>query len=731
MVRHGRNISFVRLKLLPILLACCASTFALGQTKPLRHVLIFYEVGTSYPLTNLVDAGIRKALAGSPYRIEFYREYMETVAFPDPADQKRLRDFYVQKYANHKPDIIITVGSSPLGFIAETHRTSFAGVPVVYCFPNMPLEHGPVEPSFTGVVGDIDAAATLSIALRLLPNTLHVVVVGGTTSYDRYQASLVKEQLAGYNGKLDISYLTDLTTPDLVERLRHLPNRTVVLLTAFGRDLSGVTYNADESGPLVVGASNAPVFSLVDRFMNHGEVGGALSSAAEDGALVGRMALKILKGEPPEHLPVVKTATKYIFDGRALERWELTERPLPPGSIVLNREPTVWEVYKWYILSALCLVMLQTAMISGLLVQRRRRRAAERELDIAYERLRLSVEAGRSVAWDFDVKSGQNYWFGDLQTMFAIPSQSYFGQAGDLQRRVLPEDWHTVETAIENARQSREPYSAEFRIRRDDRVIRWIAARGKFYYTSDGVPERMLGIAVDITERKNAEESLATVGRRLIEAQEQERTRIGRELHDAINQRLALLAVELDRWKQSSKRSDVHDRIEETRRRVEEIAAEVQALSHQLHSSKLEYLGLSVAARSFCKEFSEKYNVHIDFKQSNVPRILPPEVSLCLFRILQEGLQNAVKYSGADHFELELSATGHDIRLTLRDHGKGFNVFEAMKSKGLGLVSMRERVNLVNGTIAIKSNPAFGTEIIVHVPIARVEHASEVTSGAA
>jgi len=731
MVRHARNPLIVQLKFLLILLACYAPTFGLGQTKPQRRILILYEVGTSYPLTNLVDHGIRKALVDSPYHIEFYREYMDTVAFPDPADQNRIRNFYVQKYANHKPNVIITVGSSPLKFVSETHRTSFAGVPVVFCFPNIPEDNGVLDSHFTGVLGDVDAAATLSVAWRLLPDTQHLVVVAGSAPYDRRLESLVEKQLTTFKDRLDISYLTDLTTADLVERLKRLPSHTVVLLAAFGRDSAGNSYNADESGPLIVSASNAPVFSLVDRFMNHGEVGGDVSSAEEDGGIVGRMTLKILEGEPPEHIPAVKMATTYMFDWRALKRWRLTTRSLPPGSIVLNREPTMWEIYKWYIVSGLSLVIFQTVMILGLLVQRRRRKAAEKELDITYERLRLSVEAGRSVAWDFDVKTGENYWFGDLQTMFAIPSQSYFGKVGDLQRRVVPEDWDSVANAIENARHSREPYSAEFRIRRDDQAIRWIAARGKFYYGVNGSPERMLGIAVDITERKTAEESLATVGRRLIEAQEHERTRISRELHDDINQRLALLAVELDRWKQTSKNMDVHDRIEETRGRVEEIAGEVQALSHQLHSSKLEYLGLSVAAKSFCREFSEKHNVKIEFTQNSVPRNLSPEVSLCLFRILQEGLQNAVKYSGTDHFELDLSATCSQIRLTIRDHGRGFNVVEATKSQGLGLVSMRERVSLVKGTIAIRSKPSFGTEITVRVPIAEVAHAPEATSGAA
>ena len=238
-------------------------------------------------------------------------------------------------------------------------------------------------------------------------------------------------------------------------------------------------------------------------------------------------------------------------------------------------------------------------------------------------------------------------------------------------------------------------------------------------------------ISRDITEQKLAQQALADMPRRLIEAEEQERTRIGRELHDDINQRLALLAVELDRLDQSRSTKDLHDKVKESKERVMDIATDVQALSHQLHSSKLEYLGLATAAKSFCREISEMHNVRIDFTQNGVPRNLPEEVALCLFRVLQEALQNAVKYSGTDHFEVDLCGTSSYLRLTVRDSGRGFNVEEAMMSQGLGLVSMRERVSLVNGTIAIKSKPSAGTEITVQVPLAVVDRAGEVTSGAA
>jgi signal transduction histidine kinase len=233
-----------------------------------------------------------------------------------------------------------------------------------------------------------------------------------------------------------------------------------------------------------------------------------------------------------------------------------------------------------------------------------------------------------------------------------------------------------------------------------------------------GEPLRMVGINIDVTERKLAEESLADVGWKLIEAHEEERAWIARELHDDINQRMALLAIELDRWNQQLPPSavEVHDHIHHASQRLSDIAKDIQALSHRLHSSKLEYLGIVAAAKSFCKELSEQQKVKIDFGHTNIPRSVPKEISLCLFRVLQETLQNAVKHSGVRHFKVELCGTEEEIQLTVSDLGAGFDPQDAIHRRGLGLISMRERMQLVSGEISIKSHPGDGTTIHARVP---------------
>ena len=178
--------------------------------------------------------------------------------------------------------------------------------------------------------------------------------------------------------------------------------------------------------------------------------------------------------------------------------------------------------------------------------------------------------------------------------------------------------------------------------------------------------------------------------------------------------------MELEQANRGSNGSESLDpKIEEIRRHCAEIAGDVQALSHKLHSSKLEYLGLAAAIRSFCREFSQQHDVSVQFAEENVPSFLPRDISLSLFRVTQEALQNALKHSGVRQFSVSLRGSANEIQLEVSDHGAGFDVEGAKLDRGLGLVSMQERVHLVHGIFTIESTENGGTKILVRVPLAR------------
>jgi PAS domain S-box-containing protein len=265
----------------------------------------------------------------------------------------------------------------------------------------------------------------------------------------------------------------------------------------------------------------------------------------------------------------------------------------------------------------------------------------------------------------------------------------------------------------------RESFQVEYRYRRHDGQYRWLLDRGVPRFNPDGSFAGYIGSSIDVTDRKLAEDALSTVSRRLIEAHEEERTWLARELHDDVNQRLAILAVTLDVVKRDlpAAATGARQSIGQVNQQVKDLGIDVQALSHRLHSSKLEYLGLVAAAGAFCKEFSERQEVQIEFQSEAVPKALPTETSLCLFRVLQEALQNAAKHSGSRHFHVSLTGTSDEIHLTVRDSGVGFDVEEAMRGRGLGIASMRERLKLVDGELSIDSQTQKGTEVHASVPL--------------
>jgi PAS domain S-box-containing protein len=222
--------------------------------------------------------------------------------------------------------------------------------------------------------------------------------------------------------------------------------------------------------------------------------------------------------------------------------------------------------------------------------------------------------------------------------------------------------------------------------------------------------------AIDVTELTQAETALSDLGQRLIKAQEEERASIARELRRYIES-LTVLAVSLGRGQNPpASLTKAWEIIEKARQQVEDIVTDIWTLSNRLHSSILEYVGLAAAAASFCKEVSETQHVNIDFHSEGVSKDLPKEISLCLYRVLQDALQNATKHSGSRILEVVLTGRSNEIRLTVRDWGLGFDLAETMKGNGLGLTSMKERLKLVDGELSIESEPQRGTTIQARVP---------------
>jgi PAS domain S-box-containing protein len=341
------------------------------------------------------------------------------------------------------------------------------------------------------------------------------------------------------------------------------------------------------------------------------------------------------------------------------------------------------------------------------------RKSSAEALQESEERLRLAAQAGRMFAYSWDAATDAIERSGESTTILGIgKGEASTGTA--VSAMVHPDDQVEVKAAVAKLTVENPTIQITYRIIRPDGTVIWIERNSRAYFDEHGKLQRIVGMVVDFSERKRAEESLAEMTRKLIEAQEQERSRIGRELHDDINQRLALLAVELQRLQDNP--DGVQALAPKLREQLAEISNDVQALSHDLHSSKLEYLGVVAGIKSWCKEFAERQRMEIDF-HTDVLSKLPLEIGLCLFRVVQEALHNAVKHSGVKRIAVQLTEGPSEVHLLVSDSGSGFDVQAALRGKGSGLTSMRERVRLVNGTIAIDSKPMAGTRINVRVPL--------------
>ena len=256
---------------------------------------------------------------------------------------------------------------------------------------------------------------------------------------------------------------------------------------------------------------------------------------------------------------------------------------------------------------------------------------------------------------------------------------------------------------------------------------RWFLTRATLIEMPDGF--RIMVTLEDVTRRRQAEEELRNIGGRLINAQEEERTRLARELHDDLSQRLALLSLEIEQMRPQipAGQNGLNNSVDRLSKKTQELGSDIHRLSYQLHPFKLDHLGLSAAIESLCVELSAHRDLEIKFRKQGFPAVLPEDVTLCAFRIAQESLHNVVKHSGASEAQVVITKTASVVRLRISDNGVGFDVELVKRKKRLGLISIKERLRLVDGKISIRSQPNKGTQIDVSIPLATDQELAKIS----
>ena len=712
--------------ILTIVLCAFPGFTAAQQHNEKRVLLLFSEYKQRSGYLEAFESSVQAQVKADITFEEAYLEGPEGPPDPAEAEKSYLEGFAEnlhRRFAGVKLDLLVTVGPWALKCAERYHEKMLPGVPVVFSAVGDWEIEGRTWKGITGVTNHVGLGETIDLALRLEPDTETVALI---SPYDPAWLEATHKELSRYQGKVKEIDFIGSPGRELFEKVATLPPHSVLLFHLALQDSGQPPLAGFDLLEAV--AQRVPTFSAWESIcMNHGCIGGEYQENDDTIQLTASAAARVLSGEPVDNVPVGHvTGIRPRVDWRALQHWHISESTLPASTQVLYREPSLWEQGQKYFLAAIAVILIQALLISALFWQRERRRKTEIQLRKSEERFSKAFQEGPLAITIASMGDGR----------YVEVNETFQLQTGWKRDEVIgrtPVDiglWTDPDQRTAFMKQllaNGKVRDLEVGIRRKDGQVRMSLGSAEAIEVN-GEP-CVLSIFADITDRKQAEEAMSGFSRRLIEAEETERTRIARELHDDINQRLAMVAVSLKTLNHDLPDSEVKAKrcIDATCERVSELESDVQALSHRLHSSKLEYLGLQAAASGFCRELSERQNVKVNFYCEGIPEGLSEEVSLCLFRVLQEAVHNAVKYSGVDRLEVSLSGVSNAIELRVHDSGAGFDLKVRSNGHGLGLTSMRERLKLVGGECSIDSEPGHGTTVLARVPF--VEERS--TAGAA
>ena len=578
-----------------------------------KEVLVLYSTNRDAQIAIVGEREMPRTLEqglGKGQILDYYSEYIDRARFPDEKYRNGFREFLRVKYTGRHFDLIVAMQDLALELVGGSRNDLFPGTPVVFFATSDATLR---IPNSTGVIAHLNLAGTLELAGKMQPEARNVFVVAGADPGSAEYVTAAREQFRPFAERFAITYLTGLPTQQLEARLSTLPPNSIIYYLLVYRDGAGENFNPLDYVERLGSVANAPIYSWVDSTMDRRTVGGSLKSQVAELDAVANQALRVLKGEQADDVPM-STHDLNIkqVDWRELRRWGISEALLPPGTLVAYRQPSVWDRYGLYILGAMGLVLAQSVLIAGLLVQRTRRRQAEARVIGSQEALRSSYERIRDL------------------------------------------------------------------------------------------------------------------GGRLLSAQETERSRIARELHDDISQQVALLSIDLELL--DGKVAGAGQQLAgDALTRAQQIAKSLHDLSHRLHPAKLRLIGLVPAINGLRGELAQS-GIAVTVTHEGVPPMLPPDVTLCLFRIVQEALQNALKHGRARTVSVDLSASTGALVLIVVDDGVGFDV-NAAWGRGLGLISMNERVEAIGGSMTIGSRAGSGTRLEVAVPVDAVQEADAIGAG--
>ena len=576
-------------------------------------------------------------------------------------------------------------------------------------------------PKSTGQTFGFAMKESLELALRVHPDTRHVFLVCGTSPADEWYENDFRSQVPTPPPGVAFTSLRGLSVAALTDRLAALPEHSVVFLIALTSDREGREFRTISVIERLAASSNAPIYTWNGDLP--GPFGGRFRSTELVAEKTMELALRVLRGERPEDIPLTATdASVDTLDWRQLDRWNVSEASAPAGVELRFREPGLFEQYRGYILSALALVLLQTFLIVGLLIQRRNRRRAENSLRESEERFRVMADTAPVMVWRSGPDQRCDFFNQPWLEFRGRRLQDEIGEGWT--EGVHPDDLRHCLATYTAAWPGRESFRMEYRLRRADGEYRWVLDMGVPRLSADGTLLGYIGSCIDITERRQAEEALRTneaalrqshaetedLAGRLITAQETERARIARELHDDISQQLAAISIAMSECRQPELQAsrELLDVLAGVQRQTIELAEDIRLLSHDLHPGVLEHAGLVDALRSHCGEFAKQHSLNVVVEADGDLAISESTIALCLYRVVQEALRNTAKHANARRVHVTVRRVGEEVQLAVVDDGKGFTLAKA-REQARSRPAQHRRADPVGGWAGLdRDNAAHG-----------------------
>lgn len=578
---------------------------SLVAQRPSKNVLIVHFGWERMPINQIISRLLEQDLtADDAFNVQIFREYLDDLRME--VDKIRLAESIQRKYyPDHRPDLVIAVGTSAARLFSIYGASHFGNVPIVFLMADehfLPVAQLP--PSMTGVTFQFDFTGTVRLALRLNPETKNVFFVTGASGGERAYEELFKKEAAPLLAGKKITYMDNFTLGELLTHLAQLPPKSIVIYSVFFIDRTSAAYVSTPLATPIAASSNAPVYGMAASYMGSGIVGGSLFDPEAASVVAASMARRILHGEKPGTIPRVASTSQWAVDERQLERWKIDRSRVPKGTRIVNTESRMWQRYKRVIVGS-------ASVFAGLLI-----------------------------------------------------------------------------------------------------LIAWLMR--------------------EIRRRKQSESALQTLSSHLITAQEQERARIARELHDGVGQQVATLSLSSHLLAEEIPLGspEVLAKLSKQQEQFSELAREIREISHNLHPSILRTCGLEHALREYCAEFEKLHGIAVGLNCTRAVDSISPQAALCLFRITQEALRNVAKHAETDLVEISVVPEKQVCVLTVQDYGRGFDRASVYRGGGLGLISMEERLRALQGTLSISTKKGRGTTIVVRVPVQNGEQRLARTAAA-